>query len=88
MSVTCATLGANNFCQNNHPQPTRFVGVVMPGCNNETMAVIVNHVEQVTLAEIDEALGYLVDTLRQQPDRDVFMCIVDELLDARLELTP
>jgi len=52
------------------------------------MAVIVNHVEQVTLAEIDEALGYLVDTLRQQPDRNVFMCIVDELLDARLELTP
>lgn len=60
----------------------------MSGCHNKPMAVIVNNVEQVTLAEIDEALGYLVDTLRQQPDRDVFMGIVDELLDARLELKP
>jgi hypothetical protein len=52
------------------------------------MAVIVNQIEQVTVAEIDEALGYLVDTLRQQPNPDVFMSIVDELLDARLAIKP
>jgi len=60
----------------------------MSRCHNETMAVIVNQIEQVTVAEIDEALGYLVDTLRQQPNPDVFMSIVDELLDARLAIKP
>ena len=42
--------------------------------------------EPETVAEIDEALGYLVETLRQVPDQSLFMAIVDELLDKRLEI--
>jgi len=42
--------------------------------------------EPISCAEIDEALGYLCDTLRQQPDKELFINIVNELLDARLEL--
>lgn len=42
--------------------------------------------EPVSVVEIDEALGYLVETLRQVPDQSQFMAIVDELLDKRLEI--
>lgn len=47
----------------------------------------VNTDEPVTIGDIDEALGYLCETLRQVPDRPKFMGIVDELLDKRLEMT-
>jgi len=47
----------------------------------------VNTDEPVTVAELDEALGYLCETLHQVPDNAEFMSIVDELLDKRLEMT-
>lgn len=51
------------------------------------MAVMVD--KQIhTIADIDEALGYLVETLRQQPNPETFLAIVDELLDARNEIQP
>ena len=43
--------------------------------------------EPVTIGDIDEALGYLCETLRQVPNNAEFMSIVDELLDKRLEMT-
>jgi hypothetical protein len=36
-----------------------------------------------TIADIDEALAFLVETLKTQLDRKAFMTIVDELLDER-----
>lgn len=39
-----------------------------------------------TLQEIDEALNYLVETLRTTPNPKSFMAIIDELLDARNEM--
>lgn len=45
------------------------------------MAVVTD--DASTLEEIDEALGFLVDTLRTQPNTESFMAMVDELLDAR-----
>lgn len=48
------------------------------------MAVLTD--EASTLEEIDEALGFLVNTLRSQSDRESFMSMVDELLDARNEM--
>lgn len=47
------------------------------------MAVLVD--ESATLADIDEALSYVVDTLHQAADRDALMDTVNELLDARLD---
>lgn len=47
----------------------------------------VNADEPVSIEELDEALGYLSDTLQQTADRPKFMDIVDELLDKRLEMT-
>ena len=46
----------------------------------------VNTDEPVSIEELDEALGYLSDTLQQTADRPKFMGIVDELLDKRLEM--
>lgn len=42
--------------------------------------------DSTSLSEIDEALGYLVQTLKDAGDKDSFMAIVDELLDARNEM--
>ena len=53
--------------------------------HGELMAV--NTDEPVTIAELDEALGHLCDTLHRVPDQAKFMGIVDELLDKRLEMT-
>jgi len=47
----------------------------------------VNTDEPVTIAELDEALGYLCDTLHRVPNQAQFMNIVNELLDKRLEMT-
>jgi hypothetical protein len=51
------------------------VGVVMAG---------IKVVESDTVADIDEALSYLVETLKTCLNRSQFMAIVDELLDERL----
>jgi hypothetical protein len=51
------------------------VGVVMAG---------IKVVESDTVADIDEALSYLVETLKTCLNRRQFMAIVDELLDERL----
>lgn len=48
------------------------------------MAVVTD--DASTLEEIDEALGFLVNTLRQQPKPESFLAMVDELLDARNEM--
>lgn len=40
-------------------------------------------VESDTIADIDEALRYLVEALKTCPNRSQFMAIVDELLDER-----
>jgi len=40
--------------------------------------------ESDTIADIDEALSYLVETLKTCLNRPQFMVIVDELLDERL----
>ena len=37
-----------------------------------------------TIADIDEALTFLCETLRSHTNRQQFMAIVDELLDERL----
>ena len=42
--------------------------------------------DSISLSEIDEALGYLRQTLKDTGDKDSFMAIVDELLDARNEM--
>jgi len=47
------------------------------------MAVI-KVAESDTIADIDEALSYLVETLKTCQNRTQFMVIVDELLDERL----
>ena len=47
------------------------------------MAVLVK--ESDTLADIDEALSNVVETLKQATDREQFMTTVNALLDARLE---
>lgn len=47
----------------------------------------VNTDEPVTIAELDEALGHLCDTLHRVPNQAQFMNIVNELLDKRLEMT-
>jgi hypothetical protein len=36
-----------------------------------------------TIEEIDEALGFLHETLRSQANQESFMAIIDELLEAR-----
>jgi hypothetical protein len=41
--------------------------------------------ESDTIADIDEALSYLVETLKTCLNRSKFMAIVDELLDERLD---
>jgi hypothetical protein len=51
------------------------VGVVMAG---------IKVVESDTVADIDEALSYLVETLKTCLNRSQFMAIVDALLDERL----
>lgn len=48
------------------------------------MAVLTD--DATTVAEIKEAFRFLCETLQSQPDRDSFMAIIDELLDARNEL--
>jgi hypothetical protein len=48
------------------------------------MAVLTD--DATTIAEIKEAFRFLCETLQSQPDRDSFMAIIDELLDARNEL--
>ena len=48
------------------------------------MAVI-KVAESDTIADIDEALSYLVQTLKTCLNRPQFMAIVDALLDERLD---
>jgi len=40
--------------------------------------------ESDTIADIDEALSYLVETVKTQSDGQSFKAMVDELLDERL----
>jgi hypothetical protein len=40
--------------------------------------------ESDTIADIDEALTFLCETLRAQTNRQQFLTIVDDLLDERL----
>lgn len=40
--------------------------------------------ESDSIKDIDEALTYLCDALKSTTNRDLFMSIVDDLLDARL----
>ena len=45
------------------------------------MAVLTD--DASTIEEIDEALGFLYETLQSRADHESFMAIIDELLEAR-----
>jgi hypothetical protein len=49
--------------------------------SGNNMAVLTD--DASTIEEIDEALGFLYETLRSRADHESFMAIIDELLEAR-----
>lgn len=76
----CYDERARSVCQNNKTTShLHSEGGFRHSGNN--MAVLTD--DASTLEEIDEALGFLVDTLRSQANQETFMAMVDELLDAR-----
>lgn len=42
--------------------------------------------DATTISEIKEAFTFLCETLQSQPNKESFMAIIDELLDARNEM--